>query len=522
MILALSESDELARNENTVGLRCGHKKCAVSPLFWQVRDSMRRKYTVSQTVSRPDYRIPNELLQLLNRDSYSLLIKGSPGSGKTTLALTILRTLNDRQNFLYVSTRTSQTQLFRNHTWLAEFLHARKDGKVSAGSRLVPDRSVFVDARLDEQSTLFETITNELMDINRPLIIIDSWEAIANSMDTEAITNMKVLQTWRERAGAKLIFISEGPEQKTSDFLVDGIAILRQNYIDGRRVREILLSKLDGMAATKSSYFFTLSNGIFRSFDPYRGADFAISMDSNFSHQPLESTPISDTFCIPTHHPELDKILRGGFPIRSVVKIKMDPIVNVKVALVFLMRMLTDFFRNGNPVVFQPFEEIEAEQVTRLFDSFSADSKEKRLSILWPPDAIGTPNDSARREMQTAKGWLESLKEAVFRMRREFPDRKLLALLELKDITEYRGPEEGGTLKALMDFTKRNVDLCVIVTRQPETVLEQTHVIAETHLEIVDLEGTLFLRAHVPYSQFFAIIPERQSGILTVRLEPMV
>lgn len=483
---------------------------------------MRRKYTVSQTETRPAYRIPNELLQLLNRDSYSLLIKGSPGSGKTTLALTILRTLDERQNFLYLSTRTSQTQLFRNHAWLAEFLHVAKDVKSNVGQRFVTDRSVFVDARLDEQSTLFETITDELMDINAPLIIIDSWDAMADSMDAEALTNVKVLQTWRERAGAKLIFINEGPEQKRFDFLVDGIAILRQNYLDGRRVREILLSKLDGTETTRSSYFFTLNKGIFRSFDPYRTADFAFSRDSKSSYQLLESIPPSDTFCIPTRYPELDKILSGGFQIGSVVKIKMDPVVNVKVALILLTRMLADFFKNGNQVVFQPFQGSEVEQMTRLFDSSSTDSEEKRLSILWPLDALETPTGSISSDMQEAKGRLESLKEAVFRMRREFPNRILLALLELKDMTEYRGPEEGGTLKALMDFVKRNVDLCVIVTRQQETVLEQTHVIAETHLEIVDVEGTLFLRSNAPYSQFFAIIPERQSGIPTVSLEPMV
>ncbi len=485
---------------------------------------MQRKYTISQTESRPDYRIPIELSQLLNRDSYSLLIKGSAGSGKTTLALTILRTLANRQNFLYVSTRTSRKQILRNHPWLAESLDVAKDGKVNGDPRLGTYRSVFIDARLDEQSTLFETITGELMDINAPLIIIDSWDAMADSMDTEAFTNVKVLQTWRERARAKLIFITsnEGPEQKTFDFLVDGIAILRQNYIDGRRVREILLSKLVGIDTTRSSYFFTLNNGIFRSFDPYQTADFAISQDSSSSYQRLETIPPSDTFCISTRHPELDKILRGGFPIPSVVKVKMDPIVNVKVALAFLERMLSDFFKNGNPVVFQPFEGIEVEQMTRLFNSSVGDSEEKRLSILWPPDSIETQNDSVSSEIRTAKGRLESLKEAVFRMRREFPNRILLTLLELKDMAEYRGHQAGNTLKALMDFVKRNVDLCVIVTREPETILEQTHVVAETHLQIVDVEGTLFLSSNVPYSQFFAIIPERQSGIPTMRLEPMV
>ena len=68
----------------------------------------------------------------------------------------------------------------------------------------------FEDARLDEPESLFERITNQLMDIKSPIIIIDSWDAIASFMDREArLNNERVLQTWRERAGAKLIFISE-------------------------------------------------------------------------------------------------------------------------------------------------------------------------------------------------------------------------------------------------------------------------------------------------------------------------
>lgn len=56
--------------------------------------------------------IPDELLDFIRRDSYSLLIKGSAGTGKTTLALTILRELDLRGRFLYISTRVSPTQLF--------------------------------------------------------------------------------------------------------------------------------------------------------------------------------------------------------------------------------------------------------------------------------------------------------------------------------------------------------------------------------------------------------------------------
>lgn len=479
---------------------------------------------MSTTASRLDYRIPSELSKLLNRDSYSLLVKGSPGTGKTALALTILSTLDVDQRFLYISTRTSLVQLFLNYPWLSDIVHVTRKENSVAGQRFITDRGVFVDARLDEQSTLFQTITDELMNTRAPFIVVDSWDAVGDLMNKEAfLINAKVLQTWRERASAKLIFTSEGLEQSIFDFLVEGIAILRQSYVDGRRIREIHLSKLYGTETTNPSYFFTLNKGVFRSFDPYHATDFVISSDSSSTYQHLEDVQSINPLYIPSCFPELDRILGGGFPIRSVAKIKIGHRIDSKAPLVFLGRMLSNLVKNGNPIVFQPFGGIEVEQMTRLMESCSPDSREKRLTILSPPNSINTPDYTIGSGAQIVTNRLNSFEEAVSQMRERFPNKILLAVLELSSVAEHRGADgDPRSLKALLDFARRDVDLSVIVTRQPETAQQRAQIIAETHLEIADMKGTLFLRSNVPHSQFFAIIPERESGSPTVRLEPML
>jgi KaiC/GvpD/RAD55 family RecA-like ATPase len=109
------------------------------------------------------------------------------------------------------------------------------------------------------------------MDIKSPIIIIDSWDAIASFMDREArLNNERVLQTWRERAGAKLIFISEQPADTTLDFLVDGIVELKQSYYNNVKMRQIFLQKLRGTRIKRPSYLYTLENSIFHSFAPYQ------------------------------------------------------------------------------------------------------------------------------------------------------------------------------------------------------------------------------------------------------------
>ena len=71
--------------------------------------------------------LPGELVRFLNRGSYSLLIKGGPATGKTILALTLIKVLDVKRNYLYVSTRASPTQLFNNMRWLTEFLPKEDD-----------------------------------------------------------------------------------------------------------------------------------------------------------------------------------------------------------------------------------------------------------------------------------------------------------------------------------------------------------------------------------------------------------
>src|SRR5437867_11098735 len=63
-------------------------------------------------------RIPRELADFLRRATYSLLIKGSSGTGQTILALSILRALKVTTGFLYVSTRTSPVELLQRYTWI--------------------------------------------------------------------------------------------------------------------------------------------------------------------------------------------------------------------------------------------------------------------------------------------------------------------------------------------------------------------------------------------------------------------
>ena len=204
---------------------------------------------------------PRELLKFVKNDSYSLLIKGNPGTGKTTLALNLLDNLNDDSNYFYISTRLSLKQLLLYYPWVEKFFS--KDENKS-GYR-------FEDARLDEPESLFERITNQLMDVKSPVIIIDTWDTIASFMDRESrLNNERVLQIWRERAGAKLIFLSETFDLGILDSIVDGVITLNNSISESTNNRLMTINKLRGLPIRCSSYSYSLYEGVFYTSDLVR------------------------------------------------------------------------------------------------------------------------------------------------------------------------------------------------------------------------------------------------------------
>ncbi|MDG6997008.1 MAG: AAA family ATPase [Nitrososphaerota archaeon] len=480
---------------------------------------IKRKYEAIQWTDDADYRIPSELLQWLNRDSYSFLVKGAPGTGKTTLALTMLKALNPQQNFLFVSTKSSHSEIFRDHGWLSGFLRLTKEEMRDDRRLLYSHRGSFVDARLDEQSSLFETITDELMNQRSPLIIIDSWDSISEMMEPEALlANAKMLQTWCERASAKLILISSTQETKTFDSVVDGIALLRQDFLEGRRVREIVFSKLRGIETVHPSYYFTLNGGIFRSFDPYRLSDFAIDREVQMHYPVSHWLDRSRPRSISTMHRDLDIVLGGGFPVGSVAVLEIDRNVNSRVVLAVFRRMLDHLVKSGNLLLFQPPFGIDAEKVGNILGSFTHGQRKRRVEVLW------TNSDDVKLDAKTLSDHetgCSPLEITSSDLRKKFPERTLVALLDLGSMRMQEGWKQDTWAKQLQEFLRRETDLSIIVTRRGEIQDDQS-IEAETRLEIVDMRGTLFLDCRVPYSQYFAVSSEKKLGRSSIELEPML
>jgi KaiC/GvpD/RAD55 family RecA-like ATPase len=463
--------------------------------------------SVDDTNGDSPLQIPEDLMHFIRRDTYSLLVKGFAGTGKTTLALTILNALGVKNNFFYISTRISPKQLFQYYPWLNEFV----GGSNPEGATLTREHVLmpsFEDARLDEPESLFERITNQLMDIKSPIIIIDSWDAIASFMDREArLNNERVLQTWRERAGAKLIFISEQPADATLDFMVDGIVELKQSYYNNVKMRQIFLRKLRGTRINRSSYLYTLENSIFHSFAPYKPIKFE---PRKRSVADVSELSMGDN--IQSGYPVLDAAVGSGFPKKSVVLLELDSRIDMTIAMLFLQKIVSNFLLSGNPVILQPVNWIEPSSILRFFEVSMAASKKSLFKIFWTgkTDVISSQIISRGKNQSS-----DQMLAALAKMKERHPDKLLLNIMWTEAIQSLYGAKRvRSVMKNILSSMMAHADLSIaVLTHSQEDLLELVSEVSNIRLRFIMINDTLFLQSVLPPSNLYSVVFDEQSEI---------
>lgn len=446
--------------------------------------------------------LPKELAEFLSRDTYSLLIKGDSGTGKTILALTILKALRPIDNLLYISTRTSPLQLLEDYPWIEEIFGApgalqNLKGKETEGWETL------VDARLDEPNIVFERITNVLMDKQAPTVVIDTWESLSDTLGSEALrTNIRVLQTWRERAGARFVFVGEDPKNSAIDFMAEGVVVLKDRTQEARRLREIVISKLHGVQIARPSQFFTLDGGTFRSFPYYFPRDYvfrsplAVTFDKPFKR-------VKGRF--PTGYSSLDSLLDGGYPSKSVAVVEVDRKVDPRVGMIFLSRMVQDWVAAGDSVLLYNHPDVDRKFLLQYLKSFAVGGKKGQVTVAGTAGSM----QKKRKSLNTAIGALHESKSKG--------KGKTLVILG----RELRSPSSQADSFESLKSLQQKTDLVVIVGKTGSFDPRDAEQ-AATYLKFVEIEGTLFVESEVPWSPLYAVVPGRTGGNPMIILEPVV
>ena len=241
-------------------------------------------------------RLPPELTRFLHLPGpRSLLIRGPPGSGKTTLALALLDTFPGQR--VYVSGRVRREGVVDGFPWLGD-PKSRGIELVDATQVEHPIRSSVQAVRRARQ-VLVDTAetTRELEEFlwlpspiqeawgrvdpkQSSIVVIDSWNSLverylATPPGPRAVSEVpdrdeieRLLLSRMARVTTHLVLVMEEEASSHLDYLVDGIGVTRRETFEQRLERWLQLPKLRGIRVDNASYPFTLEGAQFTAVTP--------------------------------------------------------------------------------------------------------------------------------------------------------------------------------------------------------------------------------------------------------------
>ncbi len=240
--------------------------------------------------------IPRELADFLALPPpQSMLLRGPPGAGKTSLALALLQSFPGSRYF--VTNRVPTDDVLRAFPWLGANGHhgiqvidnTTADSGFATAARallregpLVVSDDPAVTRDLREFLWLPEPLQETWSRLNpdRPsLVVLDSWDALVESYLADrgpaanggAPSRADVERSLLRRMGSArthLLFVLEREEQTQLDYLVNGVAVASREVVDGRLERWLTLYKLRGVRIENALYPYSLESARFECIVP--------------------------------------------------------------------------------------------------------------------------------------------------------------------------------------------------------------------------------------------------------------
>lgn len=280
--------------------------------------------------------VPPEIEQFFRTHTGEvLLLKGGTGTGKTLLAIEIVRQLTRDERGVMLFTRVEEDQLS------LQFPHLRADSPLRERAKLFDKNSKITDPNwfLREFTDLVKS------DFRPKIVMIDTIDSLLERFENP-LRMVRATLDVVQRENLSLIIVEESPRESFLDPLVGGIVNLGHTEVEGRKVRELEIIKMRGVEVGRRKYLFTLEGGNFRVF--YEMPVFKPGEQIMWKKTPHPPERYSSGI------PKLDEILSGGFKRGQYVMIEASFEVTEELLMLILRPIILNFIQNGGVVFITP------------------------------------------------------------------------------------------------------------------------------------------------------------------------
>jgi KaiC/GvpD/RAD55 family RecA-like ATPase len=463
--------------------------------------------------------LPDEFSSFINTDkSYSLLIKGLPGTGKSSLALEIVARM---PNSFFISTRIDPASIMDDFHWLEEtidqdrkypfFIDATLSGKVSKNNST---QIINYETIPEFVQQLFTLGTKQ----STRVFVIDSWNAVTRNLSETQVQHWESAIVQRlQGKNDKIIFVVEGVKDSTLDWMVDGIVVLSKRITTSphgvaRRIRELSFPKMRGRQILNETYLMTLAKGRIKTFSPFKYRFPAIILKSRLIADPNDTQISSGSL-------DFDILLDGGFKKGSYNLFQVSTIVGDGLDI-FLFPLITNHLLNGRAVISILREGITFDTKKSFFDVFTGSKNWIKRSINFEryipkeePHRIALP--------ETIDELLKRIDEITKMLRKE-NNETILINIGL-DVLEnlYGIPALNQFIPIIVSKSRLEGEIVVGWLKENQEYRGGTTA-AQSHWKIDLINRALVLEGIIPATEFFSIEPILAKGYIDYSITPIL